>query len=511
MKNHPVLIGVGQAIYRDADYLAAPNPLESMHSVTLKAAEDACITTQQLQKIDAIGMMESILWSPKNGPDLLAESLNVKSCKHISMRIGGQTPLTLLNRFARDIAEGRSEFALLAGANNLHTLNQAKEDLAWPTGGRGTPEIMGVPNWGNSALEAEYGMSEATIVYPMFENALRAERGLSLSAHLDAVANLMSPFTRIAAKNPYAWFPTERSAKEIATVSPTNRMIAYPYTKYLNAVINTNQSAAVLICSIEKAKQLGVPEQQWVYWRGGDQAREKTWHPSDRASFTECKAMGDAASNALADAGCSTDDMTAFDFYSCFPSAVEMACKQLGIAEDDTRDFTVTGGLPYAGGPGNNYALHSIAAMAERVRSGQNTNDHTGLVTGNGWYMTKHAAVVLSSNPPTTLYNPASNQEQDKTATAANVIPEEATATRPANDKQSTIETYTVAFNRDGTPARGIVVGRTSLGQRFVANTPTDRDLLETFYQTEQVGCLGKVSSKKLSNGIEKNLFEPNE
>ena len=510
MKKYPVLIGVGQSIYPADDYSAAPSPLESMHQVTLKAAEDACLTPQQLENLDAIGMMETILWSPKNGPDLLAESLNIKRCKHISMRTGGQTPVTLLNLFARDIAEGRSEFALLVGTNNLHTLNQSKADLNWPTGGSGAPEIIGLPNWGNSPLEAEYGMNEATTVYPMIENALRAERGLSLSTHIDAVANLMSPFTRIAAGNPYAWFPTERSAKEIATVSRANRMITYPYTKYLNAVISTNQSAAVIICSIEKAIQLGVPEQQWVYWRGGDQAREKIWHFSDRASFTKCKAMGDAASNALSEAGCLTDNISVFDFYSCFPSAIEMACKELGIAEDDPRDFTVTGGLPYAGGPGNNYALHSIAAMAQRVRSSQNTKEHTGLVTGNGWYMTKHAAAVLSSEPPIKPYKPASNGVQDKINTPANTIPGEALATRPVNDKQSTIETYTVTFHRDGTPARGIVVGHTSEGQRFVANTPNDRDLLETFCETEQVGCVGKVSSEQSSSGIEKNLFEPN-
>jgi acetyl-CoA C-acetyltransferase len=292
-------------------------------------------------------------------------------------------------------------------------------------------------------------------------------------------------------------------------------MISYPYPKYLNAVMNTEQSAAVLMCSTDMAKRLGVPEHQWVYWRGGAKARETEWFPSDRPSFTESEAMGLAAKNALANADCLVDEISAFDFYSCFPIAVEIACKQLGIAEDDSRDFTVTGGLPYAGGPASNYSLHGVAAMMQRLRknnssshdSSENANqDHTGLVTGNGWYMTKHAAAVLSTLPPVATNTDIDDiriaQENQSASMAA--IPDHAKATLAADDINATVEAYTVTFDRDGKPSRGIVVGSTEQGQRFVANTADDRDLLESFCAVEQVGTKGKVTS---ASG--KNLFDP--
>lgn len=527
MGNHPVLIGVGQWVDREATPTHCLNPLQALCNVALAAAADAGISAQQLQKLDAIGLMDVIAWKPQNGTDLVAESLGAHPATQITMGVGGDTPVALLNRFARDIAEGRSELALLAGTNHLRSLSQAnrqKVDLAWPTGGRGAAEIIKVPQWGSSALERSYGLGEATTAYPLFENALRAERGLSLDEHINAMANLMSPFSRIAANNPYAWFPIERSAEEIATVTPTNRMIAYPYTKYVNAIINTEQAAAVLMCSVDMAKRLGIPEQQWVYWRGGDSQCEQIWYHSDRPSLTQCDAMGAAASNALLQADCSVKDVSAFDFYSCFPAVVEMACKQLSIAENDKRDFTVTGGLPYAGGPGSNYSLHAIAAMTQRLRSHSNSNtssnsnnnsnndsnnnsnnsgeknsDHTGLITGNGWFMTKHAAAVLSTHEPTTGYIQQSHGSNDTN------IPEEAKASQAANDNNATVATYTVTFGRDGAPERGVVLGTTEQGQRFLANTPADRELLESFSQAEQVGSRGKVSNR---DG--KNLFEPN-
>lgn len=37
------------------------------------------------------------------------------------------------------------------------------------------------------------------------------------------------------------------------------------------------------------------------------------------------------------------------DLYSCFPCVVQIAADVLGMAHDDPRGFTVTGGLPFYG------------------------------------------------------------------------------------------------------------------------------------------------------------------
>jgi acetyl-CoA C-acetyltransferase len=330
-------------------------------------------------------------------------------------------------------------------------------------------------------------------VYPIFENALRARRGLDLATHRRRIGSLMSRFTEVAAKNPFAWFPIARSAEEIATPTAENRMIAYPYTKYMNAVMETDQAAAVLLCSAAAARELGVPEDRLVHWWGGAHGQEAAWYPSERPDFAACASMGEVVGGALAEAGTSLEAVGHFDFYSCFPVAVEMACEMLGLAEDDPRGLTVTGGLPYAGGPGNDYTLHAVAAMVERLRRDPGAR---GLVTGNGWYLTKHSAAVLASAPREGAIAQAP-------AAAAPAIPDDTTSTDPA-EGPARLETYTVLYDREGAPARGIALGRTAAGRRFVANTPDDRAFLEAFVAVENVGRAGRVRSVE-----GRNLFEP--
>src|SRR5690606_18969108 len=85
-----------------------------------------------------------------------------------------------------------------------------------------------------------------------------------------------------------------------------------------------------------------------------------------------------------------------FDLYSCFASAVQIGCAELGLSEDDPRGLTVTGGLPYFGGPGNNYVTHSISEMMRRLRANPGK---FGMVTANGNYVTKHSFGIYSTEP----------------------------------------------------------------------------------------------------------------
>ena len=201
---------------------------------------------------------------------------------------------------------------------------------------------------------------------------------------------------------------------------------------------------------------------------------------------------------ALANAGLDLDEIDLIDFYSCFPIAVSMACEMLGLDQSDPRGFSITGGLPYAGGPGNSYSFHSLATGVERLQKGE---AETALVTGNGWYLTKHSATVLAREPASDGSEPTSAPREALEATwSADPVELD-----PAPSGPATVETYTIGHGRDGAPEQGIIVGRLDdSGKRFLANTPPDPDLLEDLEGREVIGTKGAVETV---DGV--GLFQP--
>ena len=200
---------------------------------------------------------------------------------------------------------------------------------------------------------------------------------------------------------------------------------------------------------------------------------------------------------ALEMAGISLADIGHIDLYSCFPVAVEVGAEELGLALDDPRGLTVTGGLPYMGGPGNNYAMHSIVVMMQRLR------DHPGdygLVTANGWYLTKQSTGIYSTTPPKTAFD---RQDPKLIQAQIDALPHPIVIEQP--NGAATIETYTVVHGREGY-VLGIVIGRDSEGRRFVAQTPGDPETLADLESREGVGRTGTVGP---SPDGQKNLFVP--
>lgn len=491
-----VLVGGGQCLQRDVPQGEALGPIEMMAVAAREAAEDANVGARLFARIDAVGIVDVPGWRPRNAPRLLAEAVGAKPSLELATSLGGESPLLLLNHLAAEIRAGRVRAALVAGSNNVRTLRRARQAgqrVSWPMGGDGEPTRLGVDKMGSSEVEQRYGLSTPPVVYPLFENALRAHRGLDLETHRACMGTLMSRMSRVAASNPHAWFPVARTAEELTTPGPQNRMIAFPYPKYLNAVLETDQAAAVLLLAESEARALGVASARHVHLWGGGAAVETAWFPTERPSFAACDGMRIAAGGALAEAGLSLGELAAFDLYSCFPVAVEMACEMLGLAEDDPRGLTVAGGLPYFGGPGNDYALHAVVAMADRLRT---TPGARGLVTGNGWYLTKHSATVLGSAPRASGGAPGEPPAPPSAGAPVALVVAASGAAR--------IETYTVTFGRDGAPERGIVVGRLEDGGRFLANTPSERALLEDLCAREGVGRRGRVSVEE-----GRNVFRP--
>jgi acetyl-CoA C-acetyltransferase len=199
---------------------------------------------------------------------------------------------------------------------------------------------------------------------------------------------------------------------------------------------------------------------------------------------------------ALDMAGVGLDRIDFIDLYSCFPVAVEIGAEELGLSLDDPRGLTVTGGLPYAGGPGNNYVMHSVAVMMRKLREKPGTY---GLVTGNGWYLTKQSTGVYSTAAPD---KPFERQDPAVLQREIDALPHPEIIEAPQGP--ATIETYTVVHKREG-PFMAIVVGRDANGRRFCANTPDDGATLAGLEATEQVGRPGTVSQN--AQGL--NIFTP--
>jgi len=493
----PILIGAGQYTQKDVEPAQAQEPLALMAECARRAAADSGLDRRVLAQVDTVAVVNIFGWHYGNPPRALAEQIGAQPATEIYTTLGGNTPQYLVNEIATRIANSTTQLALLGGVEAVYSVARARRagvSLQWSSGAGGEPTVIGESRQGTTDHEVAHGAMLPTTVYPMFENALRAHYGLNIDEHRRRLGRLCSRFTEVAAANPYAWFPVRRSAEEIGTVTPQNRMIAFPYPKYMNAILDVDQAAAVIMTSVGHARALGIDPSRWVYLWGCGDANDH-WFISERVNYFSSPAIRLAGRKALAMVGIGIDDIDYFDLYSCFPSAVQIGRDMLGIPADDARPLTVTGGLPYHGGPGNNYVMHSIATMMAKLRAKPGTK---GLVTGLGWYITKHAVGIYSAQPPARPF-----EREDPKAYQAEIDREPHPALVLEPSGAGTIETYTVAHDREGTPVRGIVIGRLDDGRRFFANTPDDRATLESLMTDEGVGRRGVVSSANGTNRFE--------
>lgn len=493
----PVLIGAAQYTHHPDAASECPEPLAMMEQVARAACADTG-SSRVFQAIDSVHVVNIFCWTYADPPGMLAARLGIEPRHRLYTAIGGNTPQWLVNGAADAIARGEIEVALLAGAEAMRTLRSYRSRGAMPpwTVSEGRPQMVGDLRPGVNDLEARHGMRLPVEVYPLFENALRAHAGESIAEHQRKVGALMARFTRVAAKNPHAWFREERTPEELITVTPDNRMVGFPYPKRLNAIIEVDQAAAVVMTSLARAKELGVPRDRMVFLWGGADATD-IWYVSERLTYVESPAIRAAGRAALGQAGAQIDDVAYIDLYSCFPSAVQIGRDALGIAPDDPRALTVTGGLPYHGGPGNNYSMHAIATMVDLLRRDPTAK---GLVTALGWFITKHSVGVYSGSPPT--------REWSRDVQCYDEAPDVARAPQllAEADGVASIETYTVVHGRDGAPERGIVIGRLDGGRRFLANIPAaDRAALDALEREEGVGRRGRVRHDPSTNT---NVFQ---
>ncbi len=494
----PVLVGAGQITQREADPAKALAPIDLIAAAGRKAAEDAGPGQALLAALDTIVLLRSFSdtsWrfkspfgGPSNPPKSLARRLGAEGAKRqIYTHAGGNMPQWSINRLSEMVTRGEVRAAMVIGGEALATQKAAERaglKLDWNEDAGGKPEEWGVSKRGWSDAEERHRMAGAIFAYPLFENAIRGSRGRTIEAHAMAMGRLFEGFAAVAAANPLADRRNGFTAAEIATVSPANPYIGFPYTKLMNANAFIDQSAAVILTSVAEARRLGVPEDRWVYLHGTADAYDH-WHISDRINFHSSPAMRIVGRETLEMAGIGLDDLDFLDLYSCFPSAVQIACQEMGIAEDDPRGLTITGGLPYFGGPGNNYVTHSIAEMIAKVRAKPGSK---GLVTANGNYVTKQSAGVYSTEPTGKPFAP-----KDAAIYQAEIDAAKGPATTETPAGRATVETYTVMHDRKG-PSYAILFARLADGRRFIANTPDDAALLAEMTVTDYLNAPGKVA-----------------
>lgn len=500
----PVLVGAGQITQRPergADPRTARGPLQLMVDAARAAAADAGPAQALLAALQAVVVIRLFAdTSPRfvdpagrftNLPRSLAQRLGADAARQlVYTHPGGNMPQWSLNRLGEQVAAGRLQAALVVGAEALATWRmgqRAQLPLGWHEDAGGTPEAWGDARRGWSDVESAHGARAAIVMYPMFENAIRHRLGRGIAEHQAAMGRWLEPFARVAAANPLADRRAGYSAAQIATPGPDNPWIGWPYTRLMSANAYIDQGAAVILTSVAQARALGVPEDRWVFLHGCADAHDH-WHVSQRRDFHSAPAMAAVFEQAFAMAGKTVADMRHLDIYSCFSSAVEVACGALGLQPDDPRGLTVTGGLPYFGGPGNNYVTHSIAQMMQVLRADRGS---FGLVTANGNYLTKHSAGIYSTERPATPFAPESPSVLQSRLDASVPSP----AFVALAEGEAVIETYTVMHERSG-PSAGVLFGRLlSDGSRFIANTPVDASLFAAMQAEDFIGRRGVVTN----------------
>ena len=290
------IIGVARQTWHPADAPdGAPEPLAMWEEMARAAAADAGVPGA-LAALESIDVVFTQSWQYDDPAARLAERLGATSARLNYSGLGGSVPQVLASGTAAMMMDGHLDLALIVGAEALATvrrLKKAGEKPQWsfkPAERRPFPmDLQFHPS------EISHAVFEAYLTFALFDNARRAHLGRGLDEHRAQLGRVLAPLTRVAAASPHAWFPIARSASEITTATPDNRMVAYPYTKLMTSIMDVDMSAALLLASAAKADALGVPEDKRVYLRGFGYAEDPA-HVADHPDLWRSPAMATASS-----------------------------------------------------------------------------------------------------------------------------------------------------------------------------------------------------------------------
>ncbi|HEX5008380.1 MAG TPA: acetyl-CoA acetyltransferase [Hyphomonadaceae bacterium] len=451
----PVIAGIGEIIDRPKEVAASLEPLALMAEAAHRADADSRGLLAQVDSLDIIALVS---WRYEDLLARLCETLGIAPKRSFYGTVGGESPVRYIHEAAQRIALGASSVALISGAEAQYAVNHARRagiDLPW------TPYAVSAPKMKRAAdyvhpLGHKLGVAWPISVYPFYDAATAHAWGQTPAEAQAESGLLWSRYSAAASRNPFAWSRTALAPADITTVTPDNRMISWPYVKRMVANPNVNQGAAIIVTSLAKARATGIPEERLVFIGAGASASEpRDWLARDAYTVSHAQ---DAVLEAMLARSARFD---ALELYSCFPVVPKMARRKLGLGPDV--EPSVTGGLSFFGGPLNVYMAHAACAMVRAVRTGAST----GLLYGQGEFVTKHHALILAREPQEDSVL-ADARAQEKADARRGAIP----PTDETPDGAATIETFTILHDPKGEPVQGVVIARMGSGARTLARIP---------------------------------------
>ena len=482
----PVIVGVGDLRWNPAD--GHREPLDLIHDATVAAFSDSGQPSLG-EHVDSVYAIKTVSWSYDDLPGLLAARLSATPTITTTSPIGGHWPAALLDRIGSAIAAGESSTALLVGGESQATTTALRKSGITPDSIGWTAAPGGPPGFDPSDLGSpemqRAGFIVPTRVYPLFENSFSATIGHDSTQSLAWSARMYAAFSELAAKNPASWTSEIHTAEEISTIGPGNRMVSEPYPLMLNAMPFVNQAAAVVVCSLEKAREFGLDEDKLVYLWGGAGATD----PLDmlsRNNFHSSTAIHSAVDRTLESAGVGADALDIVDAYSCFPIVPKLLIRELGLPDNTIP--SVTGGHSFFGGPLNSYTLHSIAEVTRRLRA----DSELALVHGNGGFLTHQHVVLLSASAHRDGYigDPDARMLESD-------VPELITGYVGSAE----IVTATVEYGRSGDPETGFVIATTPDGGRVAGHTGAENAAELTQFSGNNPSAIGRTVHIRDENG----------
>jgi acetyl-CoA C-acetyltransferase len=458
----PVIVGIGEVVDRPREIADGLEPLDLLEQALRRAEADT--GGKLLRDIQSLDVVNFLSWRYRDPERQLAERLGITPAHCYYGPVGGESPIRYLHEAAQRIARGECSVAAISGAEAQSTATKAERAaiaLPW------TPFADDVPEPKRGAvfqkpIAVQLGVFRPITVYPFYEAASSAHWGQTPREAMAESGMLWSRYSAAASENPNAWLKRKFAPDEITTPTPDNRLIAWPYTKLMVANPTVNMGAAVLMTSLAKARDAGIAEDRLIHVLGGASAEE----PRDylvRDQFFESHPQNAVLNAVMALVGGDGRAFDAIELYSCFPCVPKMARRTLGLSADVQP--TVTGGLTFFGAPLNTYMTHAACAMVRKLRGGAKL----GLLYGQGGFVTKHHALVLSREAPREkLAQDTSVQtEADRNRRAVPDFVTEASG-------QGMVESFTVIYGRAGEIEHGVVILRTRDDARTLARVPAN-------------------------------------
>jgi acetyl-CoA C-acetyltransferase len=456
----PVIVGIGEIVDRPQEVTAGLEPLALLEQALKRAEQDSGASL--IGEIGSLDIVNFLSWRYQDPARQLSERLGISPKHAYYGPVGGESPIRYLHEAAQRIARGECQVAAVCGAEAQSTATKAERAgiaLPWTPFARDAEE----PKRGaafQKPMAVKLGVYMPVTVYPFYEAASSAHWGQTPREAMAESGSLWSRYSAVAAQNPNSWLKRHFTPDEITTPTPDNRLIAWPYTKLMVANPSVNMGGALLLTSLAKARAAGISEDRLIHISGGASAEE----PRDyllRDQFFESHAQNAVLKSVMNLAGGNGSAFDAIELYSCFPCVPKMARRTLELGPDVQP--TVNGGLTFFGAPLNTYMTHAACAMVRKLRGGA----RLGLLYGQGGFVTKHHALVLSRQAPTQplAQDTGVQAEADRHRGAT---PEFVTEAKGAGS----IESFTVIYGRSGEVQHGVVMLRTSEQKRALARVP---------------------------------------